>query len=1387
MKKFMLFMIALIPLTLLFTVQLTSNVVSTITYIAVEKVAFEKNYYEIKKSDDNPVELSFPARVSPTTATNKDVIYSSSNENIAIVDSEGIITIRDFGEVVITVKSATTDSIQDKCTFLVTDDKPHRINFTNVESEFQLIKGQVIYLKNEIIPKEALDKNVVYSSSDENVLKVAQDGRLTAIDGGVATITVTTINGKKDTIEVLVFVPTDSIVMEDINTNITTAKNTAKFPEVSVLPVNATNKKILYTTSNANIGTIDNDGNISLKEKGVVKFTATTENGGHSVEYTINYTGGYVINATIDTDYLNKTITTDYEKDKIINITYTAQPLDYNQSYFNNLWWESSNENVIKIVDNKIIVVGGGVADVYLVAKTDIDSTIKSKTTIKVNRSAGSIAIVDNGNSELGDTPNDGAIITTSLSTEIKYEVLTKDLTNDHTDIVNIETSIGKIIKGTNNNFYIEFNQVKAQSATIIITAGSVSKNIVVTFVLGNVNNIAVKNGDNIKVEYGNTYSFLINGVSYVWSGYDDKIIDNGDNTFTAVKGGITSISTTDKDDNQHTILVEVIRPVQDIFIDGEEVNQNSITTSLKTWKFNASVSPVDATEKVVGFTSSDMTVATVNNDGLVTFIKAGTTQIIMQVKKHPNKDEVVSKTITITSTFGLPTSFVFENSNNITISDIGQTARVCIGDLFTPNDYVLNISDVIFLSGNSSIASVEKVVEENKVYGVITGVDGGTTTISAQIGSAQQTINVTVNVLSKSLNIQYFNNGKYNDFPTLAENKWAYCDGDLQLSTVVYPLNTTNPKVKYEAIDGVSVNITEDGYVTFNQRGLVRIRATVLDTGISTSVVFGWEIPQPYVYQGTTDVSHKEISVERLSANPQYRVKLMLGSYAGYLLEEWDYSDLNYVCDNNKVTITHDNEGLFTIVRPDEFNESMYVLLTFRYESNGTAVGTYLLAIDDVDIIQVINGRTTTLDNDTDKNYGYEQKRVFGDSSYDNYNGKYEELLHTSSIPVFYQAYPTTNTDVLHWSVGVGSEYAYFQEGRLHFYRDNMPNLENLVEVRVHNRTDWDKSEIRKTYNMIVIKKSINVYDQETFKFATNTNWNVVLHANLGVASEDDDGIKPFSNLADTGRHYYTAPIHGNGFTINFNNFTTNVDVMFSGAVRNVVLKRQSDSVGQANFTYNFAISGVDVKYSYTKFSNAGVVFVNQTLNTTEFYKCYFTNTTKCGIQMGRASDSNGSQTVIFEDCIFYNTGQCAVSYEEGYVRIKGKFDVYNFKAAADFNNALYEAALKSAYKSNDFKPYVDKTGTSVANIGIASFKGLYGARDDVKYYNPSTDTYESTDNITGRNYQFVKGYTGTLIKTHMINLWMQPLYNSDGSAVAGAITKNTQIDFSMLYRLGA
>lgn len=1382
MKKLMLFFVALIPIALIFTVQITTNYIALNNYISVDKVSFDDEYLTITKSDDNDVVLKYPARVSPVGATNKDVIYSSSNSAIATVSSDGVITFRDFGEVIITVRSALTDSVKDSVTFLVTDDKAHRINITNADDRLNLIKGDEYYLTYEIIPKEALDKNVTFSSSDESAVAVALDGRITAVDGGEAEITVHTANGKTDSILVTVTVPVKGLSLNTSVSNITTAVRTAQFPATTIAPSNATNKNITYSSSDATIGEIADDGKISLLKAGVVTFTATTVDGNYSVDYVINYTGGYVTSSTMSEEYLNKTKSVDFQYGKILDIPVTLAPSDYNLSHITNIYWESNNPNVVKVENGNLMVVGGGSAEITFVAKLSESQEIRSKTTINVLRPASKIVIN-------GDSGSDTFVYNmASFTGEISYSVLTIDSTTDCTDELTI-TCTNCDAKLNDGKCHIQFT---GGTAKITFTAGDVSREVEIAYV-GSAQSCTVT--DEVTLELGE-YEFLYDGglVPTSYSDYDSDILHIADGIVTAVKGGSTTITANFDDSTQRQFRITVLRAGQDIYVDNKVISSTMIKTSLKTWQINASVYPIDATEKTISFSSSDSSIATVSTSGLVEFILEGSVSITMSVKKHPNVDDYITKTITITSTFGYPDTFELTNYSDVVIANKGLTHKIYISNSFTPSDYTFDPSQVSFVSANQSVATVVKGSDDNGVYGLITGIDGGTTTISAIIGHIQKSVNVTVNVLSTAVTVNYFDGESYVALPT---NSAITTITSLQLSPNITPSNVTNKSVNWSIIQGGEyASISSSGVLSFTGYGAVVVRLTMADTGIYYDATITKIVPELAVYETTTEITNLNVSVGVSSANPNYRVKLTVSnSYT--ILDSLDYSSVECAITNadssndGKITSVGDGNGLFTISRPSTLSISIKSTLEFRYFGTSASVYVKFLSFDSANIVYPVNGKNIVLDNALDVNYGYEQKLVFGSTTYDYQNEGDTEKTHAGTVK--YSAVLSHDVqDKMYWSITTGSNFAVIDSklGIVYYIQDYMPNEENILTIRIHDEPDYNLSTIKCSYNMIVIKKSIIAYDQDSYIFARNAEagWNLVVLSNLGTA-EDNDPTKPFAELnGGTAGETYSQNLYGNGFTVNLHNLSRN-EFILGGNIRNITLKGCNNDSSKESFAKSF-IFCVNTAISYSKFTNAlKAGFVGPYAGTFTFYKCLFTCASQCGIQMGRGENStDGDQTVLLEDCIFDDVGQCAVDYQCGNIQVKGKLDVYNFRTADDYDST-YKTAIKNAFNSDEFKLYVDKTGSStVANVGIVSFRNLLKIKDpksDVKFYNGSE--YVESDNITGHNYKMVKGTTKIVFTTtHMTNMWLSEIYDSSGNILPNAITQTSQVDYSVLYRLG-
>ena len=132
------------------------------------------------------------ANVFPETATDKSVTWSSNNESVAIVNENGTITAIGVGNATITV---TTNDGGLTATCVVTVNSVHITSITLNKISTTLAVGDTETLIATISPENATDKSVTWSSNNESVAIVNENGTITAIGVGNATITVTTNDG----------------------------------------------------------------------------------------------------------------------------------------------------------------------------------------------------------------------------------------------------------------------------------------------------------------------------------------------------------------------------------------------------------------------------------------------------------------------------------------------------------------------------------------------------------------------------------------------------------------------------------------------------------------------------------------------------------------------------------------------------------------------------------------------------------------------------------------------------------------------------------------------------------------------------------------------------------------------------------------------------------------------------------------------------------------------------------------------------------------------------------------------------------------------------------------------------------------------------------------
>ena len=220
------------------------------------------------------------ATVLPENAKNKDVKWESSNTNIATVSEDGKVTAKAKGTATITVSSAENETIKETCKVTVkVPVSKVGLNKTNLV----LAPKKTYQLKATVLPANANNKKVTWSSSNNKVVFVSEDGKVTAKKIGTATITVKTEDGsKKEFCRVIVKIPVTKVKLN--KTKLTLGLKESFTLKATVSPSNATNKKVTWKSSKSGIVSVKN-GKLTTKKKGKAIIQATVD--GKTIKCTV--------------------------------------------------------------------------------------------------------------------------------------------------------------------------------------------------------------------------------------------------------------------------------------------------------------------------------------------------------------------------------------------------------------------------------------------------------------------------------------------------------------------------------------------------------------------------------------------------------------------------------------------------------------------------------------------------------------------------------------------------------------------------------------------------------------------------------------------------------------------------------------------------------------------------------------------------------------------------------------------------------------------------------------------------------------------------------------------------------------------------------------------
>lgn len=214
--------------------------------------------------------------LKPDNAANKSVTWESTNTAVATVDKAGKVTAKKAGTAVIT---CTTVDGEKKATCAITVQAGVEKIILNEESVILGI-DEKHNLSATVWPETIADKTLVWTSSDKTVVSVDERGAILAIGFGRATITVSPKANPSvtDTCDVLVTRSTTGIELDKTTASVAAGKTiqlTAK-----VLPANAHDKKVTWSSDNTAVATVSSTGVVTGVRAGSTIVRCKASDGG---------------------------------------------------------------------------------------------------------------------------------------------------------------------------------------------------------------------------------------------------------------------------------------------------------------------------------------------------------------------------------------------------------------------------------------------------------------------------------------------------------------------------------------------------------------------------------------------------------------------------------------------------------------------------------------------------------------------------------------------------------------------------------------------------------------------------------------------------------------------------------------------------------------------------------------------------------------------------------------------------------------------------------------------------------------------------------------------------------------------------------------------------
>ncbi len=476
-------------------------------------------------------------------------------------------------------------------------------------TDFQIVEGDTKELLYEMTDNDEL--GVTFTSSDEAILTVSDAGVVTAVSSGEASITVASVEDATITATI------DITVLKEVKVLLTTGNSgiiEGNTLQLDYSLVDNDDLGVTFTSSNDEVVTVSDTGLVTAVNSGVATITVT------SVE---DLTKSKVVEITVSKDVLVSFTT----ENPIVIVGNTLQ-LDYSLVENDTLGvtFTSSDESVLTVSDAGLVTaVSSGVANVTV---TSVEDTTKTAT-VQVTVSKEVVVAITTENSEIAEEDTLQLVYTLVDNNESGVTFTSSD------ESVLTVSDAGLITAVSNGVATVTVASVEdaTKTATVEIT---VVKEVVISFTTENSD---IAEDGTLQLVYTLVDDDNL-GVTFTSS--DDSILTvSTTGLVTAVSNGVATVTVASVEDSTKTATIE-ITVLKDVVL--SLITEDTSIGTNGTLQLTYSL--VDNKDLGITFVSSDESVITVSDTGLVTAVNGGVVTITVTSVEDSTKTATVEITV---------------------------------------------------------------------------------------------------------------------------------------------------------------------------------------------------------------------------------------------------------------------------------------------------------------------------------------------------------------------------------------------------------------------------------------------------------------------------------------------------------------------------------------------------------------------------------------------------------------------------------------------------------------------------------------------------------------------------------------------------------------------